>query len=78
MVRSSQSERHLEIYNLTEKDREAIAVSINKKKFIADVDHSKIDYISIQKNLYIVPPKLRQKNNKDWTKDKIQVSDSEE
>ncbi|GMH73165.1 hypothetical protein TrST_g7019 [Triparma strigata] len=67
-----ESERLLEIYNLTEKDREAIAVSINKKKFIADVDHSKIDYISIQKNLYIVPPKLRQKNNKDWTKDKIQ------
>ena len=36
------------------------SLSINKKKFIASVDHSKIDYIPIQKNLYIVPPHLRQ------------------
>ncbi|GMH74896.1 hypothetical protein TL16_g06589 [Triparma laevis f. inornata] len=67
-----EAERLLEIYNLSEKDRQAIAVSINKKKFISEIDHSEIDYISIQKNLYIVPPKLRQNNNKDWTKDKIQ------
>ena len=71
-----EAERMLEIYKATEADRTAISLSINKKKFIADVDHSAISYISIQKNLYIVPPQLRQSTKQrptELTVDKVRI-----
>jgi hypothetical protein len=54
-----ESERLLELYEQDGLSRNAEKVMINKKKFIADVDHASIDYIKVTKNLYVPKEKLR-------------------
>jgi hypothetical protein len=54
-----ESERLLELYEQDGLSRNAEKVMINKKKFIADVDHASIDYIKVAKNLYVPKEKLR-------------------
>lgn len=50
-----EAERRLNAINSAPVDALEVLAELNKKKELKAVDHSKIDYIPIRKNLYIVP-----------------------
>jgi len=52
-----EAERTLDVLN-SEPDALQVLAELNKKKELKAVDHSKIDYMNIRKNLYIVPRTL--------------------
>ena len=52
-----EAERTLDVLN-SEPDALQVLAELNKKKELKAVDHSKVDYMKIRKNLYIVPRSL--------------------
>lgn len=50
-----EAERRLNIINTASVDALEVLAELNKKKELKSVDHSKIDYIPVRKNLYVVP-----------------------
>lgn len=50
-----EAERRLNVINTASVDALEVLAELNKKKELKAVDHSKIDYIPIRKNLYVVP-----------------------
>jgi ATP-dependent RNA helicase DDX46/PRP5 len=50
-----EAERNLDVMNAASVDALEVLAELNKKKELKAVDHSEIEYLSIRKNLYIVP-----------------------
>lgn len=50
-----EAERNLDVMNNSSVDALEVLAELNKKKELKAVDHSQIEYLSIRKNLYIVP-----------------------
>lgn len=53
-----EAERNLDIINNASVDALEILAELNKKKELKAVNHSQIEYLTIRKNLYIVPRSL--------------------
>lgn len=53
-----EAERNLDIINNVSVDALEILAELNKKKELKAVNHSQIEYLTIRKNLYIVPRSL--------------------
>eukprot|EP00557_Chaetoceros_sp_GSL56_P004108 CAMPEP_0176487354 /NCGR_PEP_ID=MMETSP0200_2-20121128/6082_1 /TAXON_ID=947934 /ORGANISM="Chaetoceros sp., Strain GSL56" /LENGTH=1000 /DNA_ID=CAMNT_0017884167 /DNA_START=71 /DNA_END=3070 /DNA_ORIENTATION=- len=53
-----EAERALNVVNAASMDALEVLAELNKKKELKAVDHSKVEYIPIRKNLYIVPRSL--------------------
>lgn len=58
-----EAERNLEAAKIAGSDALTVLADLNKKKELKAVDHSQIDYIDFQKNLYIVPRALANLSN---------------
>ena len=50
-----EAERTLDVVNAASVDALEVLAELNKKKELKSVDHSKLEYIPIRKNLFIVP-----------------------
>jgi ATP-dependent RNA helicase DDX46/PRP5 len=53
-----EAERALDVVNAASMDALEVLAELNKKKELKAVDHSKVEYIPIRKNLFIVPRSL--------------------
>lgn len=53
-----EAERALDVVNAASMDALEVLAELNKKKELKAVDHSKVEYIPVRKNLYIVPRSL--------------------
>ena len=50
-----ETERTLNVVNAASVDALEVLAELNKKKELKAVDHSKVEYLPIRKNLYLVP-----------------------
>ena len=53
-----EAERNLDVMNNASVDALEVLAELNKKKELKAVNHSEIDYLTIRKNLYIVPRRV--------------------